>query len=160
MLDGEQVTGHGAMGADTSTAIDIAQPYGGYEGVAVIFGRKTPAPIARLGGKPIDFALLGSWVVPFADRLVVAPAEAMPDEDGGASAPGSRSPTGGSISEVRRGAGARTITFAFVDEARPVDDHLCRRGEAKISWVIRERLDRSIFCRSMLSCHRVLVHVG
>lgn len=27
MLDGEQVTGHGAVGADTSTVIDIAQPY-------------------------------------------------------------------------------------------------------------------------------------
>ncbi len=101
----------------------------------MIFGRKLPAPVARLGGHPIDFALLddGAWIVPFADRLVYAPAEAMPDEQGGAGAteePGYLHEwfdfEGESWNE-----GARTITFAFVDRRARVDDHLRRGGEAE-----------------------------
>lgn len=113
-----------------------------------MFGRKVPAPVGRLGGRPIEFALLedGSWIVPFADRLVLAPAEGMPDEDGGAGAMGEPVTyewfdfEGASWNE-----GARTITFAFVD-GRPAWTITFAEGEKqKISWVIRERLDRSIF---------------
>ena len=114
----------------------------------MIFGRKLPAPVARLCGHPIDFALLddGAWIVPVADRLVYAPTEAMPDEQGGAGA--TEEPVtyewfdfeGASWNE-----GARTITFAFVD-GRPEWTITFAEGEKqKISWVIRERLDRSIF---------------
>ena len=114
----------------------------------MIFGRKVPAVVARLGGRPIDFALLddGSWIVPFADRLVLAPGEAMPDEGGGAGSAGEPVThewcdfEGASWNE-----GARTITFSFVD-GRPEWAITFAPGEKqKISWVIRERLDRSIF---------------